>query len=124
MDGWWCDEDLAGWYPRDGRRGLSPAQLATICVLQFLLDLSDRQAAEAIRCRTDSTHVLTAVRGMTRLELITEAVRGALEELARTAAHLLTGLVTRTWGAATAVRSAWARTPPGRSTGRSTGAQQ
>ncbi|MFF7183083.1 hypothetical protein [Streptomyces sp. NPDC008121] len=30
--------------------------------------------------RTDSTHVLAAVRDVTRLELITEAVRAALEE--------------------------------------------
>lgn len=47
LDGLWCDEDFADWYPRDGRPGLSPAQLATVCVLQFLLGLSDRQAAEA-----------------------------------------------------------------------------
>src|SRR5437763_1009076 len=151
LDGLWSDEDFAGWYPRDGRPGLSPAQLATVCVLQFLLDLSDRQAAEAVRCRidfkyalamelddpgfhhsvltdfrerltcddradrlldlaldrlkqaglvrerttqrTDSTHVLAAVRDLTRLELVTEAVRAALEETARTAGHLLVGLV-------------------------------
>lgn len=53
LDGLWCDEDFAGWYPRDGRPGLSPAQLATVCVLQFLLGLSDRQAAEAVRRRID-----------------------------------------------------------------------
>ena len=156
LDGLWCDEDFAGWYPRDGRPGLSPAQLATVCVLQFLLGLSDRQAAEAVRCRidfkyamaielddpgfhhsvladfrerltqddradrlldlalarlkkaglvgerttqrTDSTHVLAAVRDLTRLELVTEAVRAALEEVARTAGHLLVGLVDEDWG--------------------------
>lgn len=48
LDGLWHDEDFADWYPRDGRPGLSPAQLATVCVLQFLLGLSDRQAAEAV----------------------------------------------------------------------------
>ncbi|MER8090869.1 transposase [Streptomyces sp. NPDC087532] len=53
LDGLWCDEDFADWYPRDGRAVLSPAQLATVCVLQFLLGLSDRQAAEAVRCRID-----------------------------------------------------------------------
>ncbi|ADI12451.1 transposase IS4 family protein [Streptomyces bingchenggensis BCW-1] len=126
------------------------------CVLQFLLGLSDRQAAEAVRCRidfkyalamelndpgfhhsvladfrerlaqddradrlldlalarlkeaglvrerttqrTDSTHVLAAVRDLTRLELVTEAVRAALEELAGTAPHLLAGLVDEEWG--------------------------
>lgn len=156
LDGLWHDEDFAGWYPRDGRPGLSPAQLATVCVLQFLLGLSDRQAAEAVRCRidfkyamamelddpgfhhsvladfrerlvqddradrlldlalahlkeagrvrerttqrTDSTHVLAAVRDLTRLELVTEAVRAALEEVARTAGHLLIGLVDEEWG--------------------------
>ena len=156
LDGLWCDEDFADWYPRDGRPGLSPAQLATVCVLQFLLGLSDRQAAEAVRCRidfkyalamelddpgfhhsvladfrdrlaegdradrlldlalarlkeaglvrerttqrTDSTHVLAAVRDLTRLELVTEAVRAALEEVAGTAPHLLVGLVDEDWG--------------------------
>jgi transposase len=156
LDGLWGDEDFAGWYPRDGRPGISPAQLATVCVLQFLLDLSDRDAAEAVRCRidfkyalgldlddpgfhhsvlsdfrerlledgradrlldlalarlkeaglvrerttqrTDSTHVLAAVRDLTRLELVTEAVRAALEELARTAGHALEGLAGDEWG--------------------------
>ncbi|MGW7611892.1 transposase [Streptomyces sp. NPDC054766] len=156
LDGLWRDEDFADWYPRDGRPGLSPAQLATVCVLQFLLGLSDRQAAEAVRCRidfkyamamelddpgfhhsvladfrdrlaegdradrlldlalarlkeaglvrerttqrTDSTHVLAAVRDLTRLELVTEAVRAALEEVAGTAPHLLAGLVDEEWG--------------------------
>ncbi|MFJ9618390.1 transposase [Streptomyces noursei] len=155
-NGLWHDEDFASWYPRDGRPGLSPAQLATVCVLQFLLGLSDRQAAEAVRCRidftyalsmelddpgfhhsvladfreriarddranrlldlaltrlkeaglvrerttqrTDSTHVLAAVRDLPRLELVTEAVRAALEEVARTAGHLLVDLVDEEWG--------------------------
>ena len=156
LDGLWCDEDFADWYPREGRPGLSPAQLATVCVLQFLLGLSDRQAAEAVRCRidfkyalalelddpgfhhsvladfrerliegdradrlldlalarmkdaglvrerttqrTDSTHVLAAVRDLTRLELVTGAVRAVLEEVARTAGHMLVGLVDEDWG--------------------------
>ncbi|MEU9256515.1 transposase [Streptomyces sp. NPDC048270] len=58
LDGLWHDEDFADWYPRDGRPGLSPAQLATVCVLQFLLGLSDRQAAEAVRCRIDFTYAM------------------------------------------------------------------
>jgi transposase len=156
LDGLWRDEDFADWYPRDGRPGLSPAQLATVCVLQFVLGLSDRQAAEAVRCRidfkyamamevddpgfhhsvladfrdrvtegdradrlldlalarlkeaglvrerttqrTDSTHVLAAVRDLTRLEMVTEAVRAALEEVAGTFPHLLDGLVDEDWG--------------------------
>jgi transposase len=157
LDGLRDDEDFAAWYPRDGRPGISPAQLATVSVLQFLPGLSDRDAAEAVRCRidfkyalgpglddpgfhhsvlgdfrerlleeegradrlldlalarlkeaglvreratqrTDSTHVLAAVRGLTRLELVTEAVRAALEELARTAVGALDGLVDDDWG--------------------------
>ena len=157
LDGLWEDEDFAGWYsPPNGRPGISPTQLATVSVLQFLLDLSDRDAAEAVRCRidfkyalgldlddpgfhhsvlgdfrerlleegradrlldlalarlkeaglvrerttqrTDSTHVLAAVRDLTRLELVTEAVRAALEELARTAGHALACLVDDDWG--------------------------
>ncbi|MDX3385205.1 transposase [Streptomyces niveiscabiei] len=164
LDGLWHDEDFTDWYPRDGRPGLSPAHLTTVCVLQFVLGLSDRQAAEAVRCRidfkyalamelddpgfhhsvltdfrvrltedgradrfldlalarlkeaglvrerttqcTDSTHVLAAVRDLTRLELVTEAVRAALEE-----SPVPPPSSTRTGGAATAVPSAWA-TPP------------
>jgi hypothetical protein len=48
--------------------------------------------------RTDSTHVLAAVRDLTRLELVTEAVRAVLEEVARTASQLLTGMVDEDWG--------------------------
>ncbi|MEU8845246.1 transposase [Streptomyces sp. NPDC048564] len=58
LDGLWCDEYFADWYPRDGRPGLSPAQLATVCVLQFLLSLSDRQAAEAVRFRIDFKYAM------------------------------------------------------------------
>ncbi|MFF5547809.1 IS1182 family transposase [Streptomyces olivaceoviridis] len=155
LNGLWSDEDFEEWYPRDGRPGLSPAQLATVSVLQFLLELSDRQAAESVRNRidfkyalgmeledpgfhhsvltdfrdrlaeegradrlldlalekiravglvrergrqrTDSTHVLAAVRDLTRLELVTEAMRAALEELARRAPHELVALVNEEW---------------------------
>ncbi|MEV6357265.1 transposase [Streptomyces hydrogenans] len=55
LDGLWDDEDFVCWYPRPG---LSPAQPATVCVLQLLLNLSDRQAAEAVRCRTDFKYAL------------------------------------------------------------------
>jgi hypothetical protein len=58
LDGLWADEDFAGWYPRDGCPGISPAQLATVCVLQFLLGLSDRDAAEAVRCRIHFKYAL------------------------------------------------------------------
>nr|WP_317453828.1 IS1182 family transposase [Streptomyces sp. CBMA152] len=152
MTGW----TACGANPRDGRPGLSPAQLATVCVLQFLPELSDRQAAEAVRCRidftyalsmemddpgfhhsvladfrerlaetgradqllelalkriqaaglltergrqrTDSTHVLASVRDLTRIELVTESIRAALEEIARLAPEELIALVIVEWG--------------------------
>lgn len=58
LDGLWCDEDFADWYPRDGCPGLSPAQLTTVCVLQLLLGLSDPQATEAILCRIDFKYAM------------------------------------------------------------------
>ncbi|MEU2673951.1 transposase [Streptomyces sp. NPDC007164] len=58
LDGLWCDEDFAGRYPRDGCPGISPTQPATVCVLQFLLGLSDRQAVEVVRCRNDFKYAL------------------------------------------------------------------
>ena len=155
IEGLWEDEDFAGWYSCDGRPAWSPAQLATVCVLQFLDNLSDRQAAEAVRCRidykyalgleledpgfhhsvlsdfhdrlaeddradrlldlmlarlteaglvkargrqrTDSTRVLSAGRELTRLELVTEAVRAVLEHLATAAPQILDELVTAEW---------------------------
>lgn len=155
LDGLWSDEDFTAWYPRDGRPGLSPAQLATVCVLQYAMNLSDRQAAEAVRCRidfkyalgldlddpgfhhsvlsdfrdrlaegdradrllglaltrirragllkgrvtqrTDSTHILSAARELTRLELACEAVRAVLEEVARDAPEVLDELATAEW---------------------------
>ncbi|MFF4410657.1 transposase [Streptomyces sp. NPDC001404] len=53
LDRLWCDEDFVGWPPRGGRPGISPARLPAVCVLQFLLGLPDRQAAEAVRCHID-----------------------------------------------------------------------
>ena len=169
LDGLWSDEDFADWYPRDGRPGLSPAQLATVCVLQFLLGpvgpagrrggalpnrlqvrhghgagrsrLPPQRAGrlprparrrrprrpapgprarpdpraglvrERTTQRTDSTHVLAAVRDLTRLELVTEAVRAALEEVAGTASRCWTSWSTRNGAAATAGRSACAPSP-------------
>jgi transposase len=157
LEGLWRDEDFASWYPKDGRPGFSPARLATVSVLQFLLNPSDRQAAEAVRCRidvkyalameledpgfhhsilsdfrdrlceddradallslaldrlrsagllvergrqrTDSTHIWSAARDLTRLEMVLEAVRAALEETAVHAPEVLDGLVDQNWAA-------------------------
>ena len=41
--------------------GISPTQLATVSVLQFLLDLSDREAADAVRCRIDFKYASASI---------------------------------------------------------------
>ncbi|MGA5135502.1 IS1182 family transposase [Streptomyces olivoreticuli] len=156
LDELFVDEDFAEWYPADGRKGLSPAWLAMVSVLQYAENLTDRQAAEAVRCRldwkyclglalddpgfdysvlsefrsrmaegdradrllavlvgrlvaaglvkresrlrTDSTHVLAAVRQLNRAELVGETLRAALEDLAVHGETWLAGLVTPRWG--------------------------
>ncbi|MEU3756596.1 transposase [Streptomyces olivoreticuli] len=155
LDELFVDEDFADWFPADGRRGLSPARLAMVSVLQYAENLTDRQAAEAVRCRidwkyclgldlddrgfdfsvlsefrdrmaqsdradrllavmvdhllaaglvkrhgrvrTDSTHVLAAVRKLNRVELVTETLRVALEELAAADDAWLAPMVTTGW---------------------------
>jgi transposase len=146
------DEDFAPLFAKDGTPGLPPWRLALVTILQFHENLSDRQAAEAVRARidwkyvlsleltdegfdfsvlsefrarlikgdatdllleilldccrvvgvvkargqqrTDSTHVVAAVRLMHRLELVGETLRATLNDLAvqapdwvRTVAH-------------------------------------
>ncbi|WP_142024161.1 IS1182 family transposase [Blastococcus colisei] len=134
-----------------GRPGWSPGRLALITVLQMAENLTDRQAAEAVRDkiswkyalglgldeegfdasvlaefrarvlahnleqrvlelllevlkaeglvtprgrqRTDSTHVISAVRDLNRLELAGESVRAAVEALAAAAPGWLAGVV-------------------------------
>ncbi|MFE5537456.1 IS1182 family transposase [Streptomyces sp. NPDC056492] len=58
LDELFVDDDFAAWYTSDGRRGLSPACLAMVSVLQFAENLTDRQAAEAVRCRLDWKYCL------------------------------------------------------------------
>ncbi|MCP2329400.1 hypothetical protein HDA40_007907 [Hamadaea flava] len=52
------DDDFAGWFPVDGRRGVSPARLALASVLQYAENLTDRQAAPAVACRIDWKYCL------------------------------------------------------------------
>ena len=52
LGSWYEDADFAAVYPVRGKPGISPAQLATVTVLQFIEDLTDRQAADAVRGRT------------------------------------------------------------------------
>jgi transposase len=55
----WCqDADFAGLHGQRGRPGLSPAQLMVVTVLQFTENLTDRQAADAVRGRIDWKYCL------------------------------------------------------------------
>lgn len=44
--------DFRALYARRGQPGLAPWRLALVTVLQFFEQLSDRQAADAVRART------------------------------------------------------------------------
>ena len=58
LGGWYEDADFGGVYPVRGKPGISPAQLAVVTVLQFTEDLTDRQAADAVRGRVDWKYCL------------------------------------------------------------------
>ena len=58
LGSWYEDEDFAAVYPVRGKPGISPAQLAMVTVLQFTEDLTDRQAADAVRGRLDWKYCL------------------------------------------------------------------
>lgn len=154
-DGIYTDEQFADVYPADGQPALAPWRLALVTVMQFVDNLSDRQAAEAVRDRiawkyalslelsdagfdysvlsefrqrlvvhkagqrlldgllghlkakgllggqrqqrTDSTHVLAAVRELNRLENVGETLRQALNCLAREAPDWLRDHLDPVW---------------------------
>lgn len=133
------DETFVSLFSRRGQPAQAPWQLALVCVMQFIENLSDRQAADAVRARidwkyalslplsnpgfdysvlsefrdrliagnaeqllldklleqlrekkllkghkrqrTDSTHVLGAIRSLNRLETLGETFRAALNSL-------------------------------------------
>jgi IS5 family transposase len=159
---WLADEQFAGAYGKRGKPGWPPGRLALVTVFQMAEDLTDRQAAEAVRTRidwkyslgldladpgfdnsilsefrarvagggldqvvldtllkrlaagglvkpggkmrTDSTHVIAAVRDLNRLELAGEAVRACLESLAVAAPHVVAHLLGDSWGKRYAAR--------------------
>jgi transposase len=53
-----ADEDFAALYPTCGRPAEAPWRLALVTVLQFVENLSDRQAADAARARIDWKYAL------------------------------------------------------------------
>ena len=149
------DGDFVGLFPSRGQPALAPWRLALVTVMQFLENLSDRQAAEAVRSRidwkyalgleltdsgfdysvlsgfrerlvisnkqslmfdrlletlrdrkllkkrgiqrTDSTHVLASIRVMNRLEVVTETMRAALNQLAVVAPAWLKSIALPEW---------------------------
>lgn len=54
----WEDEDFAKLFPRRGQPALTPWRLALVTVMAFVENLSDRQAAEAVRARIDWKYAL------------------------------------------------------------------
>lgn len=142
-----ADEDFAALFPTRGQPAVAPWRLAMVTIMQYVEDLSDRSAADAVRgridwkyalsleltdpgfdssvlcefrarlvsgnaeqllldklldvCRerkwlkargrqrTDSTHVLTAVRALNRLQCVGETLRYALNSLAAAAPEWL-----------------------------------
>ncbi len=149
------DGQFAALFPRRGQPAAAPGRLALAVVLQFVENLSDREAADAVRGRidwkyalglaltdpgfdhtvlsefrtrlvtgsaelllldtlleplkseglvkargrqrTDSTHVLAAVRTLNRLERVGETLRAALNELAALAPDWLQALAPAAW---------------------------
>jgi transposase len=47
------DKDFENIYPKRGKPALEPWKLALVAVMQFVENLSERQAAEAVRARND-----------------------------------------------------------------------
>ncbi len=149
------DDQFADLFSHTGQPALAPWRLALVTVMQFVENLTDRQAAEAVRARidwkyalslvmqdagfhysvlsefrgrliaggqeeillqtmldrfkekrllqqrgkqrTDSTHILAAVRCLNQLELVHETLRQALNELAVQAPAWLKRQVNADW---------------------------
>lgn len=58
LGSWYEDAGFAAAYGVRGKPGISPAQLAMVTVLQFAENLTDRQAADAVRGRLDWKYCL------------------------------------------------------------------
>ena len=54
----YTDQDFAALFPVRGQPAFAPAQLALVTLMQFAENLSDRQAAEAVRARIDWKYAL------------------------------------------------------------------
>ncbi|MBM0744715.1 transposase [Phormidium sp. CLA17] len=52
------DSDFKDLFSVYGQSTISPCQLVLVCIMQFLEDLTDRQAAEAVRSRINWKYLL------------------------------------------------------------------
>jgi len=151
----YTDEMFAGLFPQRGRPAESPGRLALVLVMQFAENLTDRQAADAVRSRidwkyalglpltdsgfdysvlsefrqrlivggvehqgfealltrftakgllksrgqqrTDSTHILAAVRSLNRLELVGRTLQQALDVVAQQAPEWIRTQLPQDW---------------------------
>src|ERR1043166_2272353 len=109
------DDDFAALFPLVGQPGLPPWRLALVTIMQFRDRLLTGSAAALLldtlleRCRalgllkargqqrTDSTHVLAAIRKLNRLELVAETLRATLNDLATVAPDWLQDLAPLAW---------------------------
>ena len=53
-----ADEEFADLYPKIGQPAASPARLALVTILEFMENLTDREAADAVRSRIDWKYLL------------------------------------------------------------------
>src|ERR687893_1897642 len=58
LPGLFADEQFVSAFGLRGKPGISPGQLALVTVLQFVENLTDRQAADAVRGRIDWKYAL------------------------------------------------------------------
>lgn len=59
FDGVFKDDEFQAYYPPQGQPGYSPWRLALISVMQYMENLTDRQAADAVRARIDWKYALS-----------------------------------------------------------------
>lgn len=59
FDGVFKDDEFQAYYPPQGQPGYSPWRLALVSVMQYMENLTDRQAANAVRARIDWKYVLS-----------------------------------------------------------------
>lgn len=53
------DQDFEALFPTLGQPAFSPWRLALVCVMQYIEDMTDRQAADAVRSRIDWKYALS-----------------------------------------------------------------